>query len=50
MSILVRLIGVSIVAVLGALVSATALAQEPAAGKPPLYERLGGPQRHQRGR
>lgn len=42
MSILVRLTGVSIAAVLGALVPATVLAQEPAADKPPLYERLGG--------
>lgn len=42
MSILVRLIGVSILVVLGALVSATAQAQQPAAGTPSLYERLGG--------
>ena len=43
MSTLFRVIGASIVLTLGALVSATSVAQQPAvATKPPLYERLGG--------
>jgi hemoglobin len=38
-----RFIGAAIVLALGALVTATSLAQQPAAAtKPPLYERLGG--------
>jgi hypothetical protein len=38
-----RVIGASIVLALGALVTATSVAQQPAAAtKPPLYERLGG--------
>jgi hemoglobin len=43
MSTLFRVIGASIVLALGALVTATSVAQQPAAAtKPPLYERLGG--------
>ena len=43
MSTLFRVIGASIVLALGALVTATSVAQQPtAATKPPLYERLGG--------
>jgi hemoglobin len=43
MSTLFRVIGLSIVLALGALVTATSVAQQPAAAtKPALYERLGG--------
>ncbi|HEU0199452.1 MAG TPA: group 1 truncated hemoglobin [Burkholderiaceae bacterium] len=43
MSTLFRVIGVPVVLALGALISATSVAQQPAAvAKPPLYERLGG--------
>jgi hemoglobin len=43
MNTLFRIIGASIVLALGALVTATSAAQQPAAAtKPPLYERLGG--------